>query len=166
MRLVCAPRPKLVFPFLPQMALSRRRPLPRIHFQHPNYLQACTVKGRSIGRKPALPISPVTLPHRPGNSHCALSLWPRRRLLEASSWAHTRMTMLSLLAVTCFTPSRAPPRVHVQPFSLLYTPQDLGFPLWFFLYTAAESCSPFWGLYKLFSHPQLLQSGLIDGNMV
>ncbi|XP_071532831.1 inter-alpha-trypsin inhibitor heavy chain H6-like isoform X3 [Panulirus ornatus] len=44
-----------------KMALSRRRLPPRIHFPHHNYLQACTVKGRSIGRKPNLSLLPVAI---------------------------------------------------------------------------------------------------------
>ncbi|XP_069937311.1 inter alpha-trypsin inhibitor, heavy chain 4-like isoform X1 [Cherax quadricarinatus] len=44
-----------------KMALSQRRLPPRIHFPHHNYLQACTVKGRSIGRKPNLSLLPVSI---------------------------------------------------------------------------------------------------------
>nr|XP_045606659.1 inter-alpha-trypsin inhibitor heavy chain H4-like isoform X2 [Procambarus clarkii] len=44
-----------------KMALSRHRLPPRIHFPHHNYLQACTVKGRSIGRKPGLSLPPMSI---------------------------------------------------------------------------------------------------------
>lgn len=61
--------PKLVFPFLPQMALSRRRLPTRIHFSPHNYLQACTTNGRSIGRKAGISLQLVTLLHQPGDDH-------------------------------------------------------------------------------------------------
>ncbi|XP_068237880.1 inter-alpha-trypsin inhibitor heavy chain H4-like isoform X1 [Palaemon carinicauda] len=45
-----------------KMALGRHRPPPQAHY-HPNYVQACTVKGKSIGRKPNLSARPDALDH-------------------------------------------------------------------------------------------------------